>query len=107
MPPFIGFMPAMTSTGRARLYSSFFELVNRKNRLTDPGGPMRMPILSEFFGRRPPATASVLIWAEHRGKAPSGAAIAGFGLVVQEFSSLSLAGPSTEVLNQNHARIMD
>jgi hypothetical protein len=39
------------------------------------------------------ATASVLIWIEHCGKAPPGAAIAGFGLVWWFRSSLHYRGP--------------
>jgi hypothetical protein len=67
---------------------------------------MRTPILRDFSaGDVRNGVSSDLDRASR--KAPPGAAIAGFGLMIQEFCSLSQAGPSGEVLNQNHARIMD
>jgi hypothetical protein len=87
----MGFMPAMTSPGRACLYSSFFELVNPKIQLADPGSLRGTPILREFFDRHRRNVSSDLDRASR--KAPPGAAIGGFGLAWWFKSSLHYRRP--------------
>jgi hypothetical protein len=92
MPPLIGFMPAMTSPGRACLYSSFFELVNLKIRLADPGA--YGDAHSEGIFRPETARNDVSSDLDRASReAPPGAAIGGFGLVWWFRSSLHYRRP--------------